>query len=1333
MSVKNEIDLFKREYGWAYNQIEKTKLGIVSMALDAEKAFRELGGYKVAPLTSAFSDRIEYEMSQLSQEERKIIAKEREGLRRAKSLESIVDVESFTEWGMDLIADQTANTLTMISTGGASIPIMGASAFGSKFESMEEEERGSFGSVNYTDFEKYGASFASGLFTMASEKVSLGQIKKTQRVLGSAGRNQLASSASQYYKNMFTKVNIANYGLDIGAEGISEELDNLGQNTIDKYFLGKENVNLTDNLGEGFVSSLFMSNVYKSPLLTPAFSKPYISKKSQAKIDENVSLAIKISKQLENEDLSQTVKDKLIAKRDNALLENNKLMGKTVEDTKNKTPEERAELFRIDQEKNKLYKEAREIKEDTALTKEMKEVLAKGLKEDFDALESKKDAIINNTTSTLSNLSETEQIAIKDQASRELQKEYEDKGVKNYEITDEQITAKAEDILKSKSKTNQEAKEEIRKQAKEEIAKVLNDDTLTEQQQEEKINQIVASAKVQMNVDKNDLKSPNIIFQLPTFLPNITNPLKVFEERDENNPFKKGLINLGYTDADISNMTLEQQQDILINKTQKAEVASSTKVNSVKENERQERIAELQRQLDLEVEQEGKTTTKKEVTITPETSSNYANMTEDGEGNFVFFHSGNKGYETVKPMSGDSKATSRAEAAALSKVGGMGMYYTSDRDTERQGADGAKYVVKIPKEKVYDFNNDTNNYLEEAKKRHEEEHPGKAFDLNTQVAYVTKIAGENGFDMVVSEWAGGTRAQTTQELKPVDVKEKDGARITKQFSETYVDNKEKGFESVVPESKQSKFDDLYNKIYKERNKTNTYDDLYFLAEKKADYTQDEITELINTSDISQEIKDEYNKIVEAKEQKRRSVKTGTEPIVSNGVKVKNAPDGTYIDVEMIAGKDGRKLSPEEVLDAIPVDGIEFDNDGNNLRIKLPRELTPTEMMSLMKATEQEAIGQIHNGVGKLYAQSKKLLEDYGNEFNENYFKLPREGKFIKYNAIQETDKDTLGNELESFANRIVEDGIESLSDDAFQFYAENKEALDKIIEEKRKEKPKTESKARSLALKIVEGKKDFSDAEIDLFAANEENIRSEVDSIANTKGVQITSDNYKDIIKSTKRPRKKVSTDEYAALKDQIRLEARAARGAKIDINKRRKQLADSIKSLVKTGKISTKQAQAIINRISNVNVYNEKSVNKLISYMDKVYENADYANKLSQANKLREKIKKSLKDKEATLANAAEMFSKIEPSMLDDIDTYIEKATSLKEGLRKSTKSKLSVAADIADITEYSNNSNDEINNKIIEEKAAEFQEVTGADPKDFSYEEMLEMLYAVEGSEKN
>ena len=38
---------------------------------------------------------------------------------------------------------------------------------------------------------------------------------------------------------------------------------------------------------------------------------------------------------------------------------------------------------------------------------------------------------------------------------------------------------------------------------------------------------------------------------------------------------------------------------------------------------------------------------QEDVVITPETSSNYANMTEDDKGNFIFFHVGNKGYETI--------------------------------------------------------------------------------------------------------------------------------------------------------------------------------------------------------------------------------------------------------------------------------------------------------------------------------------------------------------------------------------------------------------------------------------------------------------------------------------------------------------------------------------------------------------------------------------------------------------------------------------------------------------------------------------------------------------
>lgn len=268
---------------------------------------------------------------------------------------------------------------------------------------------------------------------------------------------------------------------------------------------------------------------------------------------------------------------------------------------------------------------------------------------------------------------------------------------------------------------------------------------------------------------------------------------------------------------------------------------------------------------------------KPEVTVTPETSSNYANMTEDNEGNFVFFHVGGKGYETIKPGTGKAPVTSREEASALSKVGGLAMYYTGPEQVERQSAQGAKYAVKVAKDKVYDFNTDKLNLIEEAKKRHDAENPGKAFDINSQIAYVTKIAGEKGFDMVVADWAGGTRAQTTKELTPVDVEESTGNVVEKKFSEEYKSNKEKGFKAVVPARKADKLQKVYEKINEERNSQKRYDDLYRLYTETDKYTQQEITDLINNSDLSQELKDEYNTALESKEETRRSERPSTLP------------------------------------------------------------------------------------------------------------------------------------------------------------------------------------------------------------------------------------------------------------------------------------------------------------------------------------------------------------------------------------------------------------------------------------------------------------------------
>jgi len=142
--------------------------------------------------------------------------------------------------------------------------------------------------------------------------------------------------------------------------------------------------------------------------------------------------------------------------------------------------------------------------------------------------------------------------------------------------------------------------------------------------------------------------------------------------------------------------------------------------------------------------------------------------------------------------------------------------------------------------------------------------------------------------------------------------------------------------------------------------------------------------------------------------------------------------------------------------------------------------------------------------------------------------------------------------------------------------------------------------------------------------------------------------------------REKKVVDVYAALKDQIRLEARAAREAQRDLNVRRKELSNTIKGLKRKGQITTSQSLVMVNAISSVNLNNVASVDKLIKYMDKVFENAEYADKIARSNKKRETAKNNIRSKigsaKATFNNLNKVFS-INARLIPDsvLETYIE------------------------------------------------------------------------------
>lgn len=140
---------------------------------------------------------------------------------------------------------------------------------------------------------------------------------------------------------------------------------------------------------------------------------------------------------------------------------------------------------------------------------------------------------------------------------------------------------------------------------------------------------------------------------------------------------------------------------------------------------------------------------------------------DDGEGNYLFYHSSSEKRSEIRPGTGqNSLMTSREEASALSSVGGLAMYFVSPSHGE-PGLGKWKHMVKIPKNEVYDFNGDALNFYDTALDRFRESHPALAFSPNYQVAWITKVANENGFKMVVCRWRPGMlRAQTGLTLIP---------------------------------------------------------------------------------------------------------------------------------------------------------------------------------------------------------------------------------------------------------------------------------------------------------------------------------------------------------------------------------------------------------------------------------------------------------------------------------------------------------------------------------------------------------------------------------------
>ena len=137
----------------------------------------------------------------------------------------------------------------------------------------------------------------------------------------------------------------------------------------------------------------------------------------------------------------------------------------------------------------------------------------------------------------------------------------------------------------------------------------------------------------------------------------------------------------------------------------------------------------------------------------------------------------------------------------------------------------------------------------------------------------------------------------------------------------------------------------------------------------------------------------------------------------------------------------------------------------------------------------------------------------------------------------------------------------------------------------------------------------------------------------------------------------------YKRLKD-FEEGAKTAKEAWVNASR---QLAEEIDELKKKGKISSAQMANVISKFSKVNMFNPASIERFIDYMAKVFNDAEYANKMENANTKRKVALANIANKigisDILTPNLQRLFS-INPSLIpmNVLDKYISLVNTFSE-----------------------------------------------------------------------
>ena len=217
----------------------------------------------------------------------------------------------------------------------------------------------------------------------------------------------------------------------------------------------------------------------------------------------------------------------------------------------------------------------------------------------------------------------------------------------------------------------------------------------------------------------------------------------------------------------------------------------------------------------------------------------------------------------------------------------------------------------------------------------------------------------------------------------------------------------------------------------------------------------------------------------------------------------------------------------------------------------------------------------------------------------------------------------------------------------------------------------------------------------------------------------------------------KITVNEMTALKRLLRFGQQSANTAFDFAKNKRIEISKGLKQLETRGKIGAKQFTSILSKYDKVNLKNPESIDRFVTYVSKVISDATFADKLSEAQRLRGLIKRaaSIKTTQANLSSVAKQFASINPLNVQDIGEYSKLASTILEGVKSSRSTtdlvvKFNQAFSVPEIKSYTDKQKAFIETEAKNKKLADYQYLvdSGVLSGEMSLDEMDTLINDIE-----